>query len=71
MTTQEPTYDVFAGTGDKDALWQCSAEGLHNAKMQMQRMAGEKPGPYFVYYWVEQSIVARIDTTDNTASGAA
>jgi hypothetical protein len=63
----EPTYDIFSGASDGEALWQCSVEGLRNAEIRMEQLAAKKPGRYFVYSTRDQAVVASIDTTSTDA----
>jgi hypothetical protein len=63
-----PTYDVFSGSDDSDAVWICSVETMWGAKLQIEK---QKPGKYFVYSIAEQTIVTRIDTTDKAKNQAA
>jgi hypothetical protein len=64
MSPTAPTYDIFSGTDDRDAIWQCSVEGLWNAITEMEKRAAEKPGKYFVYFTTNQTVVARIETEE-------
>ena len=64
-------YDVFCGRNVRDCIWVCCAEGLQNAKLEMEKLAAKTPGPYFVYYTPDQSIVARIDTLKKTKASTA
>ena len=66
-----PIYDIFSGTNERDAIWQGCAEGLQNAKFEMEKLAVKRPGPYFVYYTPEQSILARIDTSEKKKASTA
>lgn len=64
-------YDVFSGSNDHDAIWQCSAEGLQNAQHEMNRLAATCPGQYFIFYTGDQTVVARIDTSARKKGTAA
>jgi hypothetical protein len=59
----EPTFDIFSGTPDKDALWLEAVSGLERARLRMHRIAAEKPGRYFLFRTQSQSVVASIDST--------
>jgi hypothetical protein len=58
----EPTYDIFSGHSGENALWLEAVEGLSNAREQMQQIAEQKPGAYFVFSAMGQSVLARIET---------
>jgi hypothetical protein len=58
----EPTFDIFSGANDKDAVWIESVAGLTQARERMQKIALDKPGQYFVFGPSSHSILARIDT---------
>lgn len=58
-----PRFDIFYGVPDRDAVWICSAQGQANAQEEMDRIAVEKPGPYFVFSAATHEVVARIDTS--------
>jgi hypothetical protein len=59
-----PRYDLFSGFPDRDAIWIQSIDGLANAHDCMEKLAAEKPGPYFVFSISTSTVVAKIDTTD-------
>lgn len=59
---EEPTFDIFRGTTDKDAVWLEAVPGLARARWRMEQIARAKPGQYFVFGCSGQSILARIDT---------
>jgi|SRR5215469_9946907 len=44
-----PTFHIFSGFRDKDALWLESVEGLGAANERMKQLGAEDPGPYFVF----------------------
>jgi hypothetical protein len=52
------TFEVFAGTDKRGAIWQCAVEGEAEAVSIMKRLADENPGPYFVYDLEYGQIVA-------------
>ena len=59
---KEPTFDIFAGTSDKNAVWVEAVEGLSNARARMHEIAAVKPGAYFVFSAHDHSILARTET---------
>jgi hypothetical protein len=63
MDSPEPVFDIFSGVLDKDAVWVESVRGLANARERMERIAVEKPGPYFVFYTRDHSVLHLIDTS--------
>ena len=72
---REPTFDIFAGPTDKDAIWVDAVEGLSNARARMHEVAAIIPGEYFVFFSRDRSILARTETfsrskmpNDKTAS---
>jgi hypothetical protein len=58
----EPRFDIFSGAPDKDALWVECVCGLSNAREQMERIAAQKPGRYFLFSLLSHSILAEIET---------
>jgi hypothetical protein len=58
----EPTFDIFAGTSDKDARWLESVEGLSNARERLEQIAAVRPGAYFLYSPLSRSVLAKSDT---------
>jgi hypothetical protein len=58
---KEPTFDIFSGASDKDALWVEAVEGLSKARERMEQIAAEKPGPYFLFSGASHSILARVE----------
>ncbi len=57
-----PTYDIFSGSADKDAIWLDAAEGLAEACKKMKEYAERSPGEYFVFCQSNRKILASIDT---------
>lgn len=53
-------YDIFSGTLDKDPLWLLAVSSLPAAIDVMNRMAGQRPGFYFVFDSAHRSVVAQI-----------
>ena len=64
----EPTFDIFKGTTDRDAMWLDAVEGLSSARQRMEQLATDKPGQYFVYAASSRAVLARIDTRKNLKS---
>lgn len=58
----EPTFDIFRGTNDKDAMWVDAVEGLSSARERMDQIAAAQPGQYFVFASRSRAILARTDT---------
>jgi hypothetical protein len=56
-----PSYDIFWVDEDQEAVWQCAAEGIWNAKKKMEELAAKKPGKYYVFSSSESRVVARFD----------
>ena len=59
---KEPTFDIFEGTSDKNAVWVEAVEGLSNARARMHEVAAVKPGAYFVFSACDHTILARTET---------
>ena len=59
----EPTFDIFAGSSDKDARWLESVQGLSKALGRMESLAEIRPGAYFLYDPVNQFILAKTNST--------
>jgi hypothetical protein len=58
-----PQYDIFRGSQDKGALWVEAVDGLGRANDRMKEHALQNPGPYFVFCYRTQAILASIDTS--------
>lgn len=58
----EPLFDIFRGTTDKDAMWVEAVFDLPAARERMEQLAGNAPGPYFVFAQTSRLIIARINT---------
>ena len=56
------TFDIFKGSGEKDAVWLECVEGLDAATKRMNEIAIKKPGMYFVLRLQDRLVVAKIDT---------
>jgi len=59
---KQPTFDIFCGVPDKDAIWYDAVEGLANARDRMEQIARIIPGNYFVFSRRDHSILARTET---------
>ncbi len=46
---KEPSFDIFSGHPDKDAVWIETIQGLSNARARMHELAAQVPGDYFVF----------------------
>jgi hypothetical protein len=66
----EPTFDIFRGTTDKDAMWVEAVDGLSVARARMEAIAATKPGAYFVFSPSNHAVLARIDTRKNLHTSA-
>ena len=60
----ELRFDIFCGTIDKDARWIEAVRGLANARKQMEVLAKENPGKYFVFSTLSHTVLAMTDTTE-------
>jgi hypothetical protein len=58
-----PKYDIFSGSGYRDALWIEAVEGLGEANERMRELAKTQPGRYFVFCAERGVVVARVDTS--------
>jgi hypothetical protein len=58
----EPTFDIFRGAFDKDAVWVERASSLSNARKRMEEIAQATPERYFVFSQHSHTVLARIDT---------
>ena len=54
---KEPTFEVFSGGPDRDAVWLESVEGFSNARERMEQIAEQKPGQYFVFSRQQDAIL--------------
>lgn len=59
-----PTFDIFSGIpGTPVVLWVKAVRGLAEARAQMEEIAIAKPGPYFVFFSADHSVLASIDSS--------
>ena len=59
-----PKLDIFAGHfGSTDVLWLETVEGLAAARSRMEQIAAQKPGPYFVFFTSDHSVLASVDNS--------
>ena len=58
----EPTFDIFQGAFDKDAVWLEKVSSLSNARKRMAEIAQATPERYFVFSQHKHTVLARIDT---------
>jgi hypothetical protein len=65
---KEPTFDIFAGEHDKDAMWIEAVAGLSKARERMEKIAKEKPGKYFLFSCTDHTVLARIETFQKRAA---
>ena len=64
MEPSVPTYLIFSGRfPETDVLWLESVAGFDAARERMQRLAAQKPGPYFVFSTNMHAVLATIDST--------
>ena len=68
IQVKEPTFDIFSGASDKDALWVEAVQGLARARERMEEIAAEKPGQYFLFSTASHAILGRIETFNKAAS---
>lgn len=59
---KEPSFDVFSGTPDRDAVWLETVQGLSNARARMHEIAAQIPGQYFVFSAGSRAVLAQIET---------
>lgn len=58
-----PTYEIFSGRVDKNAVWIETVEGLGNAYELMTKIAAETPGPYFIFCSRTHTLCGSINTS--------
>jgi hypothetical protein len=57
----EPTFDIFRGSDEKNGVWVESVAGLSQARRRMVEIAITYPGEYFVSNSSSHCILARVD----------
>lgn len=65
---REPTFDIFMGESEKDAIWLESIAGLPDAKQRMEHYAAKNPGQYFIWSHAAHSILAGVNTFSQMGS---
>ena len=64
MEPSAPTYLICSGRfPETDVLWLESVVGFGAARERMQRLAAQKPGPYFIFSTNIHVVLATIDST--------
>ncbi len=64
LDRKTPKFDIFAGRfGSTDILWLETIEGLAAARVRMEEIAAQEPGPYFVFFTSDHSVLASIDNS--------
>jgi hypothetical protein len=59
------TYDIFKGhSHNTDAQWIITVEGFYSAREEMEHIAAEQPGAYFLFCASTRSVVAETNSTD-------
>jgi hypothetical protein len=58
---KEPTFDIFYGTSDKNAIWLEAVEGLSAARERMEEIAVARPGQCFLFSSGSHTILARTE----------
>jgi hypothetical protein len=71
MTLTEAKFDIFSGHIDSNAMWLESVEGLSRARDRMRQIAVEKPGYYFVFSPVSNSVLSEIETLTESSESKA
>jgi hypothetical protein len=61
----EPRFDIFSGSLDKDAMWVEAVPGLAKARERMKELAAQVPGKYFVFSMHSHAVLASVDTSSN------
>jgi len=59
----EPTFDIFSGSSDKDAVWLECVDGLSEARQRLEYITAVRPGAYFLYDHASRSVIAKSGTT--------
>jgi hypothetical protein len=62
----EETFDIFSGAPEEHGLWVEAISGFSNARQRMGQIAAEKPGKYFLFSSIDQSILTQVDTRSRT-----
>jgi hypothetical protein len=60
---REPTFDIFSGTPDRDAVWLECVDGLSEARQRLDYIGTVRPGAYFLYDHASRSVIAKSGTT--------
>ena len=64
MQPSAPMYHIFSGRfPETRVLWLESVVGFGAARERMQRLAAQKPGPYFIFSTNIHVVLATIDST--------
>jgi len=66
----DPTFDIFRGATERDAIWLEAVSGLSSARQRMEQIAAASPGQFFVFAPESHSIVAQIETRKSALSGS-
>lgn len=58
MQSDEPSFDIFKGFPDRDAIWIERVPGLAAARERMGQIAARDPGQYFVFSPASHDVLA-------------
>jgi hypothetical protein len=61
----EPTFYIFAGEANRDAICLESVAGLAKARERMETLAEQVPGKYFIFSSYSYKVLVKIDTIRN------
>jgi hypothetical protein len=59
MGFEEPSFDIFRGIPDRQAIWVERVAGLAAAGDPMEQLAAENPGSYSIFSGKSHAILAR------------
>jgi hypothetical protein len=62
LSMKIPSYEIFSGAFDKNAVWIKTVRGLGNAYEQMTKLAAQSPGEYFIFSAKTRRICGSINT---------
>jgi hypothetical protein len=63
-----PSFDIFSGESEQDAVWVECVEGLSAAQERMKQIAELAPGRYFLFSVQDHIVLARIETFSKSKS---
>ena len=68
--SEKDTFDIFSGMPDRDAVWVKAVDGIEEVKAQIEQIAADEPGDYFVFHVASREVLFQIRGTSSQSGGS-